>query len=83
MNDKEIIKALECCGVPYKICAECPMPNDIKEDCRCCGHLANYALDLITRQQADIDRLQSMNQAKLDTIHDLQAEVERYYAVKK
>ena len=61
MNDEEIIKALECCGVPYKICAECPMPNDIKEDCRCCGHLANYALDLINRQQAEIKRLKNEN----------------------
>ena len=32
--------------------------------------------DLITRQQAEIVRLKSMNQAKLDAIHDLQAENE-------
>lgn len=32
--------------------------------------------DLINRQQAEIVRLKSMNQAKLDTIHDLQAENE-------
>jgi hypothetical protein len=29
------------------------------------------------KQKEDIERLQSMNQAKLDTIHDLMAEVER------
>ena len=32
--------------------------------------------DLINRQQTEIVRLKSMNQAKLDTIHDLQAENE-------
>lgn len=73
MNDKEIIKALKCCGDPDSICAECP----IKDDCGCNEHLANYALDLITHQQADIDRLQSMNQIKLDAIYDLQAEIEK------
>ena len=31
---------------------------------------------LIDRQQAEIVRLKSMNQAKLDAIHDLQAENE-------
>ena len=57
MADNEIIKALECCGDPYDICANCPIPNDIKDDCRCGEHLANNALDLITRQQAEIEKL--------------------------
>ncbi len=33
--------------------------------------------DCIAEKQAEIIRLQSMNQAKLDTIHDLQVEIER------
>ena len=37
----------------------------------------DLVLDLITRQQAEILRLKSMNQAKLDTIHDLQVEIEQ------
>lgn len=57
MSDEEIIKALKCCGEPYNICAECPMPNNIKDDCRCGEHLANYALDLITRKQTEIEQL--------------------------
>ena len=57
LTDSEIIEALECCGDPYDICAHCPIPNDIKGDCRCCEHLANNAHDLITRQQAEIERL--------------------------
>lgn len=32
--------------------------------------------DLITRQKSEIKRLQSMNQANLDTIHGLQAEID-------
>ena len=72
MTDNEIMEALKCCGDPYSTCVECP----IKTDRRCNEHLANYALDLINRQQAEIDRLQSMNQAKPDTIHDLQSDIE-------
>lgn len=34
-------------------------------------------LTLIDRQKAETERLQSMNQAKLDTIHDLYAENKR------
>lgn len=33
--------------------------------------------NIINRKKAEIERLQSMNQAKLDTIHDLMAENER------
>lgn len=61
MSDEEIMKALECCGEPYNICAECPMPNNIKDDCRCGEHLANYALDLINRQQMEIEKLKNEN----------------------
>ena len=67
MTDKEIIEALECCGDPYDICANCPIPNDIKDDCRCCEHLANNALDLINRQQAEIERLTAVK-GHIDTL---------------
>lgn len=41
--------------------------------------------DLMNRQKAEIERLQSMNQAKLDMIHDLRTDVEtaRAEAVKE
>lgn len=35
------------------------------------------ALATVDRQKAEVERLKSMNQAKLDTIHDLMAEIER------
>ena len=70
MTDNEIIKAFECCN------------NDGCENCpnrpTCCEiDVADEILNIINRQKAEIERLQSMNQAKLDTIHDLMAEVER------
>lgn len=33
-------------------------------------------VDLINRKDADIERLQSMNQAKIDTIHDIREDLE-------
>ena len=79
MSDEEIIKALECCiedsndFYNTKICDKCPLVEGTK----CTDHLREHSLDLIARQQAEIDRLKNMNQAKLDTIHDLQAEIEK------
>ena len=78
MSDEEIMKALECCGEPYNICAECPMPNNIKDDCRCNEQLANYALDIIKRQQAEIERLQNTINDILDRQPILVERAEKY-----
>ena len=63
LTDNEIIKALE---------------EEIEYGC---GHYIEIEMstikdtfDLINRLQAENERLWSMNQAKLDTIHDLQEE---------
>jgi Tfp pilus assembly protein PilO len=50
MTDKEIIKALECCKKDD--CDNCP--NNFGN---CYANLAGYALDLINRKQAEIERL--------------------------
>ena len=76
MSDEEIMKALACCGEPYNICAGCPMPNNIKDDCRCGEHLANYALDIINRQQAEIERLKNEIQITKDAYIMLQTKNE-------
>ena len=76
MTDNEIIKALECCGEPYNICAECPITNNIKDDCRCGEHLANYALDLINRQQTEIEKLKNEIQITKDAYIMLQTKNE-------
>ena len=88
MTDNEIIKALECCIASSTVlaCADCPL-LDTRE---CIGkpktYVSNYiveqGIDLINRQRAEIERLKSMNQAKLDTIHDLMADVEMLNAEK-
>ena len=51
MTDNEIIKALECCKKDD--CYNCP--NDFGN---CYANLAGFALDLINRQKAEIERLQ-------------------------
>ena len=52
MTDNEIIKALECCKIGN--CDDCPF-YDIKEDCEV--ELPEESLDLINRQNAEIERL--------------------------
>lgn len=66
MTDKEIIKALENHIDDFN-------KNGVSVDN---NRLDKLALDLINRQQAEIVRLKSMNQSKLDAIHDLRAQNE-------
>lgn len=74
-TDKDIIKTLECCKYEYDTkCELCCYNFYSRTGCR--SELRRNALDLINRQQAEIERLKSMNQSKLDTIHDLQAQNE-------
>lgn len=68
MTDKEIIRALECCISPE--CENCPYDGD--DLLRPCNHnLMKDALDLINRQQAELDDL------KRDTIPKLQEGLKR------
>ena len=57
MTDNEIIKALECCSSqPQELCCNCPI--DIRKiKGGCITALTTYALDLITRQQAEKEAL--------------------------
>lgn len=54
-TDEEIKKALECCAKDPRTCAECPLCVTSTEPCNVT--LASNALDLINRQQAEIERL--------------------------
>ena len=58
MTDNEIIKALECCWKP--MCGECPSPENM-DVCR--DELIKDALDLIKKQQEEIEMLE----AEVDT----------------
>ena len=64
MTDNEIIKALE------RISLYSGFSDDVI-------NTLLDALDLIKQQRENIERLQSMNRAKLDTIHDLQADTNK------
>lgn len=60
MTDEEIIKALMCHfneeldEEPFQ-CVDCPLYNDTSPSCT--EALKSYALDLINRQKAEIERL--------------------------
>lgn len=55
MTDAEIIKALEWCLIGKGQCSECPLTNIPLSKCRI--SLYRDVLDLINRQQEEIDRL--------------------------
>ena len=74
ITDEEIIKALECLFGCVD-CRKCPYSPRYKFPL-CQQQVAKDTRDIIVRQQAETLRLKSMNQAKLDTIHDLQTEIE-------
>ena len=71
MTDKEIVKALERCG-QHRECCYC---NSVEE----CGNkrvLTTSTLDLINRQNNEIDMLISKKEALRDEIAQQQAEIE-------
>lgn len=70
-TDEEIKSSLEVIATTRN-CNECKIRNCKWGTCNCSQITANVALDLLKRQKTEIERLKSMNQAKLDCIHDLQ-----------
>ena len=73
MTDNEIIKALECCTQNTK-CPTCPMWNTGQN---CMNRLYQYALDLINRLQARVEKCEKVEHFADKTIATLQAENER------
>ena len=83
LTDKEIIKDLECCAN----CEDCfyGITNcSLGEEVECRSLLAQNTLDLINRQQAELDNLKVKNQSLRSAANSLkmhyeeaQAEVER------
>lgn len=56
MTDDEIVKALNCCGEDSSdliVCNKCPLCDEAG----CTDHLRDLALDLINRQQTEIEKL--------------------------
>lgn len=74
MTDNEIIKVLERrANFNYKICS-CNDENCEGDECE--KVISENILDLINRLKAEIERLKSMNQSKLDIIHDVRTDLE-------
>ena len=58
MTDNEIIKALECCDfTDIKACEECPLYHTF----HCSFVIIDKTLDLVNRQNAEIERLKQEN----------------------
>ena len=73
MTDNEIIKLLECCKKSQ--CSKCYYSKE------CDGYTqVNYALDLITRQQEEIERLESANDEKFRQWDMLAEKTKQQYA---
>lgn len=59
MTDEQVIKALECCGnIIVSSCKDCPFHE--KYNANCVRELTKEALDLIKRQQAEIERYKTL-----------------------
>ena len=77
MTDNEIIKALECCKSSNDLtaCWKCPalkLKDNICGDCstKISNGIMDATLDLINRQNAEIDRLKNELHGKVDYIHE-------------
>lgn len=64
MTDNEIIKALECCFKITFSCDDCPLKHLKYSECY--ELVIRSALDLINRQKAEIERLQSESIGKCE-----------------
>ena len=76
MTDKDIIKALECCGSEFECHNGCPYYHNGQFSCR---DLSIYrdALALINRQQAEIERLEENEKTVIREFRVVNADKER------
>lgn len=81
IDDEEIIKALECCisTTTAEACVRCPF-NKQKLCDKDQWALEKYALDLINRQKAEIERLKSANDEKFRQWDMLAEKSKQHYA---
>lgn len=77
MTDKEIMKALECCGDEemLKWCTDCPYFD--KENDFCQEDLSRDALDLINRQQAEIEKYRKLDELAEKCIENQKLEIKQ------
>lgn len=79
MTDNEIIKALECCAnwQNDKSCEECPANT---YGFGCANKMAKYAIDLINRQNAEIERYKGVIKILENDIEIAKAEAIKEFA---
>ena len=80
MTDEQIIKALECCTGKGKSCKECPA--FVKVDRSKCRQYFIAALELIRRQQKQIDVLNTNCMSMCQSMPNM-AKAERAEAIKE
>ena len=74
MTDNEIIKALEHCSADDSWCDDCPYENLCTDT-----DITKFALDLINRQKAEIDKCVNTLCKKEDTTQLIAKERQQYY----
>ena len=72
MTDNEIIKALEYCVHNLYKCPECPYNNETVS--KCSVKLKFDTIDLINRQQAEIERAKEINEQLYEEMSERQKE---------
>ena len=78
MTDNEIIKTLECCTTKGVKCSDCPAFKKVdRSDCK---KYFRGAIDLINRQQAEIERYERENNSKFDKWKLLDDRTKQRYA---
>ena len=75
LTPEEIKKALECCTPTNESCLNCPLINISVPECA--GILYKETLDLINRQQAEIETMLKDLQFRTNQVIEQEAEIER------
>ena len=78
LTDKDIIKALECCTTTGLSCKDCPA--FVKVDRSNCKKYFRGAIDLINRQQAEIERLHLLFESVINSRDGYIKVIEKYKA---
>ena len=77
LTDNEIIKALEYCTNNDDCGTDCTCFSEKQSTCGDYNGLLKQTIDIINRQKAEIEMLQAVADAELDTIHKLGDDYER------
>ena len=82
MTDEQIIEALQRCFIVGSCsgCAGCPLKPKRQEDANCIDKLVTNTIDLIKRQQAEIERLKKEHDKNFEKWEILDKRTKERYA---